>query len=94
MDKVEAMEILEKELTIFRPKSYLELKNMIGAEPITKETTSDTGTKYQIVIMAHWDDKPDGDIRVSGSIDDFGLRAYFPLGSDFIMSPEGEFIDE
>ncbi len=94
MDKAEALEIIEKELATFRPKSYLELKEMIGAEPITKEITSNTGTKYQIEIMAHWDDKPDEDIRVHGCIDDMGWRAFFPLSSDFIMSPEGKFIDE
>ena len=94
MDKVEAIEVLEKELAFFRPKSYFELKNMVGADPITKETTSDTDTKYQIEIMVHWDDKPNGNIRVHGCIDDGGWRAFFPLSSDFIISTEGEFIDE
>ncbi len=94
MDKAEAMKLIEEELSIFRSKSYSELKEMIEAEPITKEINSETNTKYQIKIIAHWDDKSDGDIRVSGSIDDMGWRAYFPLSSDFIMSPEGKFIDE
>jgi hypothetical protein len=94
MDKVEAMELIEKELSAFRSKTYLELKEMIEAQPFTKEITSETDTKYQIEIMAHWDDKPNEDIRVHGCIDDMGWRAFFPLSSDFIMSPDGEFIDE
>jgi len=94
MDKAEAMEVIEKELSTFRSKSYLELKEMIDAEPITKEIISETDTKYQIEIMAHWDNKPDGDIRLHGCIDGMGWRVFFPLSSDFIMSPEGEFIDE
>lgn len=94
MDKAEAMELIEKELSTFRAKTYLELKEIIEAQPFTKEITSETGTKYQIEIMAHWDDKPNEDIRVHGCIDDMGWRAFFPLVSDFIMSPEGEFIDE
>lgn len=94
MDKAEALEIIEKELVTFRLKSYLELREMIGEEPITKEITSNTGTKYQIEIMAHWDDKPDEDIRVNGCVDDMGWRAFSPLSSDFIMSHEGKFIDE
>lgn len=94
MDKAEAMDVIEKELAILRPKSYLELKEMIGAEPITKEITLETGTKYQIEIMVHWDDKPDVNIRVLGSIDDMGWRALSPLSNDFIMSPDGEFVDE
>jgi hypothetical protein len=94
MDKTEAMEIIENELAVYRHKSYAELNEMIGAEPITKEITSNTGIKYQIEIMAHWDDNQDEDIRVHGCIDDMGWRAYFPLSSDFIMSPNGKFVDE
>lgn len=94
MDKTEAMEIIESELDIFRLKSYEELKGMIDTAPFTKEITSNTGNKYQIEIMAHWDDKPEEDIRVHGCIDDMGWRAFFPLTSDFIKSPTGDFIGE
>ena len=40
------------------------------------------------------DAKPDNNIRVSVSIDDGGLRAFFPMTDDFIMSPSGAFVGE
>ena len=94
MDKSEAIEVLEKELETLRPIPYLDLKKNIEKEPITKEVTSSSGKKYYIEIITHWDDKPGGDIRVHGCVDDGGLRAFSPLSSDFIKSSNNEFIDE
>ncbi len=94
MDKQEAIKLLENELELFRPISHQDLQKNIEKEPVTREVTSKDGKKYHIEIITHWDDKPDGDIRVHGCIDDGGLRAYFPLSSDFIKSPANEFIDE
>jgi hypothetical protein len=33
-------------------------------------------------------------MRVAGSIDDGGWRAYLPLCRDFIMAPDNSFVDE
>ena len=42
-----------------------------------------------------WDGKPDGDLLVSGGIDDGGFWAALSLlCEDFIMTPEGEFVGE
>jgi hypothetical protein len=54
----------------------------------------DDGGKYQIELQAFWDDQPDGNIRVLGSIDDGGMQSIFPLSSDFIVSPDGQFVGE
>ena len=35
-----------------------------------------------------------GHLRVLGSIDDGGIRAFFPLTDSFIMAPDGSFIGE
>jgi hypothetical protein len=67
---------------------------MINAEPITGNRVGASGACYQIEIQASWDDKPNGNIRVVGSIDDGGLRAFFPLTEDFIKSPLNEFVGE
>ena len=67
---------------------------MIGAEPITMERSSPEEKWYQIEIQVFWDDKPKGDVRVAGSIDDGGWRAYLPLCRDFIMAPDNSFVDE
>ncbi len=94
MNKKEATKIIEEELSNYKSKSYSELREMIGEQPVTKDINSQTGTKYQTEIIAYWDYKQEGDIRVLGAIDDMGLRAYSPLVSSFIMSPEGRLIDE
>ena len=90
----EARQIINTELELFRGKPYSELVQMIDAEPITGERTSPSGQFYQIEIQAYWDDKPNGNIRVSGSIDDGGLRAFAPLTEDFIKSPSDQFVGE
>ena len=94
MNKQEAIKILEQELTEYRPKPYSQLCEIIDSEPVTKEVKAPNGTAYQIEIMVHWDDKPGGDIRVSGSVDDGGWRAFLPLTSGFIKAPNNTFIDE
>ncbi|MEK9630081.1 MAG: hypothetical protein VW455_13810 [Nitrospinota bacterium] len=94
MNKQEAIDLLENELEFFRSFSHQDLKKNVDQEPITKEVTSKDGKKYQIEICTHWDDNPQGNIRVIGAIDDGGLRAFFPLSRDFIKSPKNEFIDE
>ena len=45
-------------------------------------------------MQTHWDGAKGGDVRVSVAVDDVGRRAYLPLGTDFIMAPDGTFIDE
>jgi hypothetical protein len=56
--------------------------------------TCDSGTWYQGEVQVMWDDKPDGAIRVMASIDDGGCRAFVPLTDDFILAPDGTFVDE
>ena len=94
MNKKEAKQIIQAELELFRAKSHAELVQMIDAEPITGERDGPGGKEYQIEIQAFWDDKPTGDIRVVGSVDDGGWRAFMPLTETFIKSPSNEFIGE
>jgi hypothetical protein len=94
MDKKEAREIIKAELELFRTKPYSELIQMIDAEPVTGERNCPSGKWYQIEIQAFWDDKSGGNVRVLGSIDDGGWRAFFPLCDDFIKSPSDGFVGE
>ena len=93
MNKREAKSLLLSKLNTYRMKQYSEFLPLMD-EPDTFELNGESGVEYQIEIQAFWDDKKDGDIRVMGSIDNGGLRALFPLCEDFIMSPNGEFVDE
>jgi len=44
----------------------------------------------KLEILIRWDGKRGGDVRVMGSIDDGGWRAFLPLCSDLLMTPSGE----
>lgn len=93
MDQAEAKQILSVELAKYRSKQYEELKRLIG-EQDTCEITSATGKWYQLEFLAVWDSRPNGNVRVIGTIDDGGVSAYKPLSDDFILSPDGKFIGE
>ncbi len=93
MDQEEAAAVLAEQLKRYRDKSYGALKALIG-EVDAYDVTTPEGSWYQIEIQVFWDDKPEGDIRVIGAIDDGGWRAFAPLGDDFIMAPDGSFVDE
>jgi hypothetical protein len=93
MDKVEALAILEKQLEHYRGLRYGELLRLLD-ESQYLEVTSRSGTCYQVEICAFWDDKTCVHLRVVGTIDDGGWRAFVPLSSDFIVAPDGSFVGE
>jgi hypothetical protein len=86
--KKEAAEIAEERLAELRSMPYEELEAFI--EPIHKEVVGRSGDAYQLEIKAVWDDKQGGDLRVFVLIDDGGLRSFFPLSREFLISPRGE----
>ena len=94
MDKKEAKQILQKELLALRDRPYSDLLVMASQEPFTNERIGQSGKSYQIEIQVFPDDKTSGNLRVMGSIDDGGLRAFFPISDDFIKNPLNEFIGE
>lgn len=94
MDKKEAINIIEKELSNLRSKSYLELRKMISDDPIVKEIKSEYYQKCKIEITALWDDEPNGNIRIIGSINDLNCRSLRPLSKNFIISPSGDLLYE
>lgn len=63
------------------------LLDRIGSHPLITagEREGASGAVYQFEIQVFWDDKPGGNVRVMGSIDDGGWRAFVPLCEDFIM---------
>lgn len=96
MDKKEAQLILGKYLAQYRKLSYAELASRVRDGRVdTPEAVGESGTDYQIEIQFFWDSRPDGDVRVFGSIDDGRAPWCFsPLTDSFILSPEGRFVDE
>lgn len=94
MKITEAKRLIAEELETYKSKEYQELARMIHSVPITYELKSDDGANYQVEIQAFWDDEPNGNIRISCSIDDSGWRSLSPVTDDFIKSPQNRFIDE
>lgn len=89
MNRDEATLLLNAKLDEYRKLSYDQLADRIGDEEFP-EVVGATGTQYQIETQIVWDDKPGGDVRVLGSIDDGGWRAFMPLCDSLIMTPDGE----
>jgi len=93
MDNREAREILRRHLDTYRRRTYAQLIELIG-DPHTCELTAPSGKSYQIEVEALWDDQPEGNVRVMGSIDDGGWRAFVPLTESFIMACDGSLVGE
>ena len=93
MDKLKARAVLADALRPYRAKSYAALKELIGHVDAVEVEDPD-GDSFQIEVLVYWDDKPGGNICVSGGVDDGGWSAFSPLGEDFIMAPDGSFVVE
>lgn len=48
--------------------------------------------KFEIQVF--WDDRLGGNVRVLGSIDNGGWRAFVPVNRDFIKAPDGSFVGD
>lgn len=93
MDSDEAGSILAEQLASYRALTYPELAERVDTVEIA-ELRAPSGVEYQLEVQFCWDSKPNGDVRVIGSIDDGGWRTFAPLSDDFIRAPNGTFVDE
>ena len=93
MDREEAEHIVEEWLAKFRSEPYAELVARIDAEPFTEEITRGD-RRYQLELVCAWDSQPRGNVRVMASVDDGGVRAFIPLGRDFIKRSDESFVGE
>jgi hypothetical protein len=94
MDKPEATKLLATELARFRQRPYDDLATMVGSPKHTVEVIGPSGTRYYLDVLAYWDGEPGGNVRVTGTIDDGGARAFVPMSDDFIKAPNGSFVGE
>ena len=93
MDLEEAHTVLLVELERYRDNTHGELQRLLSEQDV-KEVRGASGTVYQVEIEAVWDDRVGGALRVLGHIADGGIRAFAPLTRDFIVAPDGSFVDE
>jgi len=94
MDNRKAVALLEREMARFRGESYAELVRRIECEPVVCVRAGEAGTSYQLEIEFFWDAAPGGNVRVIGSVDDGGWRAFVPITRSFIKSADGSFVGE
>jgi hypothetical protein len=90
MNKQEAIELLHAALAAYRRMSYSALASRVGTGE-NLELKGPSGADYQIEVQFFWDSERGGPVRVVGSIDDGGWRAFFPLGEDFLATADGAF---
>jgi len=84
MNKSEAQQILSEQLARFSGFSHSELALLVGAQRSEAyEVRGESGVTYQVEIQFFWDDRPGETIRVMGSIDDGGIRAFGPFSDSF-----------
>jgi hypothetical protein len=93
LNRTEASELLRVHLSSWRSRSYQELADHLGEshQVIVKGAS---GTDYQVDVQVVWDDETHGNIRVIGSIDDGGWRAFVPLTDAFLLAPDGSFVGD
>jgi hypothetical protein len=88
MNRDEAIACLHQYLDSLEAIGYTALTRHAG-EDLAFEMRSETGIVYQLEISILWDGKTGGAIRIIGSIDDGGLRAFLPLTDSRLLEPEG-----
>jgi hypothetical protein len=86
--------LLEKSVERLRRESYDDLARRIDGDPETETAQGQSGTVYQLELLAMWDDQPGGNVRVLASVDDGGWRAFAPLTRSFIKAHDGTFVGE
>jgi hypothetical protein len=91
MNKAEAKSILSTELRAFATRPYDKLVELISRTEV-KSISNESGVNYQIELNVFWDSQPEKDLRIMGSIDDGGWRAFLPLTESLIMKPDGTLI--
>jgi len=87
MDRVEATAILRQHLDRLEALGYEELCARIGDLEVLA-AQGKIGVEYQLELTVLWDQKPNAVIRILGSIDDGGLRAFFPLSDSRLVMPK------
>jgi hypothetical protein len=93
MNRDEARQLANEVASRYRERSRDDLTLLLDKQD-TFEATAPSGKRYQIEVMAVWDDRKGNNLRVFVAIDDGGLSAYSPLTVDFIVAPDGRFVGE
>jgi hypothetical protein len=94
MNKERASKVLLEQLEKYKAIPYDQLKEFVLRDEPDAFTVADGDTTYDIEILYYWDSGKPGNIRVIGHINvSGGWSAYRPHSEDFIVRPDGSFIE-
>src|SRR5262245_44548140 len=89
MNKSEAKKILGEQLARFI--SHADLLPLVESRHVEAlEIRGASGTVYQVEVQFFWEDEHRRIVRVVGSIDDGGIRAFVPMTEALLISPNHE----
>ena len=72
-----------------RAKSYSELRDLYLENERSEDIVSPSGKRYQADVLAYWDDKPGGALRVFVVLTpDSRWRLFGGISNDFLKLPE------
>jgi hypothetical protein len=91
MNKAEAKSLLASELHALAGRSLDELAAM-NAHNEVETVIGESGANYQIELNVFRNSTPGENLRIMGSIDDGGWRAFLPLTDSLIMKPDGTLV--
>ena len=92
MDFPEARAVLAEQLQPYRGMGYKTLQRLL-AEADIFEIRGPSGASSRLQIEAVWDDRPGGNLRVFGLLENGeGLGAHAPLTEEFIIASTGAII--
>jgi len=92
MNATKARKLLTERLAQLRLLTYAQLAEKVDSV-LNEEIERDSHRTWQLEFQVVWADAENGNVRVLGSIDDGGLRAFVPLTDSFVKTPTGEFVD-
>ena len=97
MNKEEAQRLADEALEPLRSRSYKQLLAEYFKNPHTWEAKGRDGQEYNLEVEAMWDSRKERTLRVFACADDRSLRSGLvssPVCSDFIIGPDGAYIDD
>jgi hypothetical protein len=88
-DRAEARRLFAKLYESVREKSYRELRDLFLDHERSEEIAGPSGKRYVSEVLAYWDDKPDGALRVFVTLTPASRWRWFPaMSGDFIKTPQ------
>ena len=93
MNDEEAKGILKAEVIKLRPGGYDGLVARLAGKQEILEVVGLSGSTYHIEFEGFWGDEERENLRIVGSVDDGGGRAFLPLTDSFTIDPAGAIID-